>query len=363
MADHNTKKTNLSSKQVKAGPSTATSRAGRCCKRKIDYAEDDDLLSIIFGEEEHQSEGQEDLSGQVGSAAIPKKIAKQGKGTTIPPSKKKTETATKEKGSKGGGYRPEKKASEKKGKEKSQKAKKKKWLSKVKFSAMAKKFRKIPSEIVQSYVVTFLNTEKHIFTHPSRKQLLESLKVSGEINDLVQHLLSKCNQIMMLCLKTSPKDRQSLYRIQYTFYVRDLMLNKSSQIVKWFEDNFPEDMLEHFSSVIHAVAAGVFSFVQSQIIGINKEEQNKDIPMTDSDTTATNNSTESLLTIGGGCFGKIYKCVKRGIRKLRKTHYKTKEKQWRSKIKFRKFMYELVMTPNEKKNPNIPKALTERDRG
>ena len=62
------------------------------------------------------------------------------------------------------------------------------------------------------------------------------------------------------------------------------MLNKSSQIVKWFEDNFPEDMLEHFSSVIHAFAAGVFSFVQSQIIEINKEQQNKDIPMTDSDT-------------------------------------------------------------------------------
>lgn len=91
MADHNTKKTNLSSKP---GPSPATSRAGRCCKRKIDYAQDDDLLSIIFGEGEHQSECQEDLSGRVGPA-IPKKIAKQGKGTTIPPSKKRTEKATK----------------------------------------------------------------------------------------------------------------------------------------------------------------------------------------------------------------------------------------------------------------------------
>ena len=227
---------------------------------------------------------------------------------------------------------------------------------------MAKKLQKMPSEIVQSHVITFLNTEKHVAIHPPRKQLLESLKVSGEMNDLIQYLLSKCNHIMMSCLKTSPKDRQSAYRIQYAFYVRDLILNKSSQIVKQFQGNFPEDMLEHFSSVIHAVAAGVFSFVQNQIIEMNKEEQNEKIPMTDTNTTTTN-STECLLTIGGGCFGKIYKCVNRSIRKLRKIHYNTKEKLWRSKIKFRKFMFELVMTPNEKKNPNIPKALAERDRG
>ena len=89
-------------------------------------------------------------------------------------------------------------------------------------------------------------------------------------------------------------------------------------------------MLEHFSSVIHAVAAGVFSFVQNQIIEMNKEEQSEKIPMTDTNTTTTN-STECLLTIGGGCFGKIYKCVKRSIRKLSKIHYNTKEKQWEIK--------------------------------
>ncbi len=103
MADQNTPESNLSSKRVKGGPSIATSRAGFCCKRKIYYAENDDLLSIIFGEREHESEGQEDVLNL--GPVIPKKKAKrQWKGAIIPLSTKKSEKAMQEIRSKGGGY-------------------------------------------------------------------------------------------------------------------------------------------------------------------------------------------------------------------------------------------------------------------
>ena len=96
---------------------------------------------------------------------------------------------------------------------------------------------------------------------------------------------------------------------------------------------------------------------------MNKEKQNREAPISDTNDHKPTNSTESLLTLAGGSFGKIYKCIKRSIKKLRKENYEKKMAKWRSKISFRKFLYQLVMTQKEKRNPNIPKPLIEMDRG
>ncbi len=72
----------------------------------------------------------------------------------------------------------------------------------------------------------------------------------------------------------------------------------------------------------------------------------------------TTNSILSLLTLGGGSFGKIYKSVKRNIKSI-----KNEKEKFYERIKFRKFLFQLVMTPREKRNPSIPSALKERDRG
>ena len=66
------------------------------------------------------------------------------------------------------------------------------------------------------------------------------------------------------------------------------------------------------------------------------------------------------MVLSGGCFGKIYKCVKRSIINYRR---KQNESKWSSQIESRKFLFQLVMTQNEKRNPNIPVALRARDRG
>ncbi len=180
---------------------------------------------------------------------------------------------------------------------------------------------------------------------------------------LVKYLFAKCQQLMTSCFKKSPKDRQSSYRINYTFHVKAMVQDKSSEISKWFLENFTENISQHLYSVVHAVAAGVFEFTLSHFIKMNKEKQNREAPISDTNYHKPTNSTESLLTLAGGSFGKIYKCIKRSIKKLRKENYEKNKAKWRSKISFRKFLYQLVMTQKEKRNPNIPKSLIEMDRG
>ena len=122
---HHTWETNLSWQQVEAGASSTTLRAGRCCKRKINHAENDDLLAMIFGEGEDQSEGLE--VSELGPAVIPKKKAKKQPQLKGKPQSKKNS----EKTIKGGGNHRVKKASDKGTKENAQATQKKKWLSKV----------------------------------------------------------------------------------------------------------------------------------------------------------------------------------------------------------------------------------------
>ena len=78
---------------------------------------------------------------------------------------------------------------------------------------------------VMSYVFKFLDNEKHIENNAKRQELLDLLCASKAIKSLVKDL--KLNQ----------KERHAKYRIKFTFYVRDMMHNKSSKISKWAAKN------------------------------------------------------------------------------------------------------------------------------
>eukprot|EP00794_Sanderia_malayensis_P006653 gene6653-7399_t len=268
-------------------------REGRRCKRKVAYAETDELLDFIL------SENAEELD--VGSNKKSKN------------KKARTDDSDREEG----------KGKKAKGKNRpnSEKTKSSNVMKKAAFRKMIKNFRK-------------------------KTSVTTALKIAEE------------------CLRKKPKDRQSVYRVKFTFYVRDIIHQSSSPLSKWFNSNKQTLLNENkddFACVVHAIAMGIFNFIQSNMMELKHNNGNEADSIKE---PMTLNPAISLLTIGGGCFGKIYKCVKRRIAKLRRESYKAKEAQWKSLIEFRKFVYCLVMTPKEKKNIHaIPAALLERDRG
>ena len=119
-------------------------------------------------------------------------------------------------------------------------------------------------------------------------------------------------------LSTIPKDRQAVYKIRFTFYVRDL-LKSASNVMKWFDlnkMNMKGDK-DDFFCAIHSIAAGIFKFIQSKVIEI---KQNKKGIVSNPEEPITLNPALSFSTLAGGSFGKIYKCVKRRIAKLGRLH-------------------------------------------
>ncbi len=226
--------------------------------------------------------------------------------------------------------------------------------------------RKISVSEIEEFTLDFLKMEKHIVTKCStRGQIKNSLVESGRLRKNIEQFHAKAVQLMEECFKEDPKDRQSLYRIRYTFYIGDLLTNTSSDIMKWFYKDYCHDgSTEDYSAVVHSIGAAVFGFVQQQVIKIKRNQVHEANQLEKPDgTKKQSNSVLSLLTLAGGTFGKIYKCLKRKIKKDRGKHYRAKESKWRADIKFRKMMYEIVMTAKDKKNPNIPKAIKARDRG
>eukprot|EP00794_Sanderia_malayensis_P002611 gene2611-3024_t len=195
-------------------------------------------------------------------------------------------------------------------------------------------------------------------------KIVQMLEETDELERTVRTFFLKALKIAEECLRKKPKDRQSVYRVKFTFYVRDIIHQSSSPLSKWFNSNKQTLLNENkddFARVVHAIAMGIFNFIQSNMMELKHNNGNEADSIKE---PMTLNPAISLLTIGGGCFGKIYKCVKRRIAKLRRESYKAKEAQWKSLIEFRKFVYCLVMTPKEKKNIHaIPAALLERDRG
>ena len=326
---------------ARAGPSGTNlrTRTGRTCKRKVSYDDQDDLLSLILGECGLQGEKYGEESGT--EEDLPPKRKKRAtknnvQSANVKTGKKETKNATHQMTT---------------------------WMDKKSFMSMVNALKTVAIGDVKDYVVVFLRNEKHIEVHAPRKDILDRLTSTAMLDILVKYLFAKCQEIMTSCFKQPPKDRQSSYRINYIFHVKAVVQDKSSEISKWFLENFTEDISQHLYSVVHAVAAGVFEFTQSHFLKMNKEKETREALLSDRSDHKPTNSTESLLTLAGGCFGKIYKCIKKSIKKLRKENYEKNKEKWRSNISFRKFLYQLVMSQKEKKNPNIPKPLIERDRG
>ena len=317
--------TGKTSNHSSPGPSTSDTRIRRSCKRKISYAEvDDSLLSLIFAEPE-----------TVG----------QGQGTNQPSKRKKTTKSTSVK-------RPvaaDKGDLKQHDRKRKTRSTKNLWLCKKSFLSMANDLKRVSLVDVVSHVLKFLDNEKHIKNNAKRQELLNLLCTTSTINSLTKELFSKLKELMVKNLNAKAKEIHAKYRIKFTFYIRDMMYDKSSKISKWASKNGLKGNDDNFYCVVQAIAAGVFEFVPNQVIRLNKEK--KENKHEESDVPKMVNSTESLLVLSGGCFGKIYKCVKRSI-----INYKRKqnESKWSSQIEFRKFLFQLVMTQNEKRNPNIP---------
>ena len=70
------------------------------------------------------------------------------------------------------------------------------------------------------------------------------------------------------------------------------MYDKSSKISKWASKNSLQGNDDNFYCVVQAIAAGVFQFVQSQVIRLNKEKQKEE--HLETNIPKIINSTESL---------------------------------------------------------------------
>ena len=90
----------------------------------------------------------------------------------------------------------------------------------------------------------------------------------------------------------------------------------------WFFTNFKEtdgSMKSHLSCALHSLGVGIFQFIQKQVMQIKQlklqlQKNRTEKTVSDSEKSKCN-STLSLLTLAGGSFGKIYKCVKRFIKR------------------------------------------------
>ena len=256
----------------------APSTSGRSCKRKISYAEvDDSLLALIFAEPETVV-GQETITPPNEKSKIPSKRKKTTKSTS---QKKVKRPVAANKGD----------SKQHDGKQKSRSTKNT-WLCKKIFLSIANDLKRVSLVYVVSHVLKFLDNEKHIKNNAKRQELLNLLCTTNTINSLTKELFSKLKKLMVQNLNFKPKGRQAKYRIKFTFYVRDMMYDKSSKISKWASKNSLQGNDDNFYCVVQAIAAGVFQFVQSQVIRLNKEKQKEE--HLETNIPKIINSTESL---------------------------------------------------------------------
>ena len=242
----------------RAGPSGTNlrTRTGRKCKRKVGYDDQDDWLSLILRECGLQGEKCDKESGTEGGPPPKRRKKKEQpkiwfsqRQQNVKTRKKQTKTATHQKTT---------------------------WMDKKCFMSMVNALKTVAIGDVKDYVFVFLRNEKQIKVHPPPKDILDRLTRTSMLHILVKYLFAKCEEIMTSCFKQPPKDRQSAYRINYTFHVKAMVQEKSSEISKWFLENFTKDISWHLYSVVHAVAAGVFEFTQIHFLKMNEEKESRE---------------------------------------------------------------------------------------
>ena len=240
-------------------------------------------------------------------------------------------------------------------------------ISVVEMKNFIASLKSLQLSVVLQSVLSFLSTEEHIKKR-ERDSIINGLKVSNQLSELVKVVFQKGIQLLSSGLKNRAEDRQAMYRINFTFFLRSLIFGPSSNeketiISKWFKENFSGMTIEHLSCVVHAVGSGVYDFIQMQALKFNQKNENVITHVIGGGDNHSENLLASLLVVAGGCLGKIQKVMKNFQRK----NYRTKDKVLKSKLEMyrviRKLLWNIVMTSKEKRNPCLPQTVKQRDRG
>ena len=247
---------------------------------------------------------------------------------------------------------------------------KKKVLTKKEFGNIVATLRTISVTILVEFIQNVIKSERHLTVFHDRTEIIKCLRSSREFEPLLQRLFNNGLGIVLSCFSNKPNDRPPVFKLRFVHHMRDILKNKSSSKMMWSFTNFKEtdgSMKSHLSCVLHSLGVGIFQFIQKKVMKIKQLKQQSQKNRTEKTVCDSEkskcNSTLSLLTLAGGSFGKIYKCVKRFIKRNAHTTDKGKCFRRNSYIKFKKFLWQLVMSKREKEHPCLPEPLKQRDRG
>ena len=226
------------------------------------------------------------------------------------------------------------------------KVRKLKTLKKKDLMNIVKRVKLIALQTVIQFDLSCVKPELHLVEYKEREQVLLSLILTGQLEVIVKTLFDKAIGLMTSCFKNQPTDRHPQYKIQFTFAIRDIIQNAKSSEVEWFKENFPHTELDHFSCVLHSLGSAVYQFIQTQVIEIKELDLQNSKPKKQPNVQK-GNAVLPLLIIAGGCFGKMYNCVRSFIQKNRNSTDKKTFKRLEQYRSLKTLLWQCVMTPRE----------------
>ena len=191
----------------------------------------------------------------------------------------------------------------------------KKTMTKKEILQMVATLKTIVLQVIVKCVSDFSQAEKHM-SKPEGRQITESMITSRQLDQTIQKIYKKSPELMVDCMENGPSDRQPMYQLSVALFIRDILKDSSSEEMVWMKRKFPDPNINsHFCSVLNCFGAAVFEFIQCQVIEIKALKVNKALKKSLSASSESTfiqrgNNILSLLTLAGGSFAKIYKCVK-----------------------------------------------------
>eukprot|EP00794_Sanderia_malayensis_P012449 gene12449-13736_t len=212
-----------------------TSKA-RQCKRKISYSKTDELLDFILSENTDGNDLQNNSTHKKAANDDDKSESPNNKNS----GSKKSRTRPKAnvvivrdpKAKKQKSDKSRKKETSVEIKEKPKKSKSR--LKKAAFRSIAKRLRKVPINTVADFARQIINSELHVKEIENRRNIVQTLEETKEMENLVKNIYLKGIKFTEESLSTILKDRQAVYKIRFTFYVRDMLRDSASNPMKWF---------------------------------------------------------------------------------------------------------------------------------
>eukprot|EP00794_Sanderia_malayensis_P010398 gene10398-11482_t len=143
-------------------------------------------------------------------------------------------------------------------------------LKKAAFRSIAKCLQKVPINTVADFAREIINSELHVKEIENQRNIVQMLEETKGMENLVRNIYLKGIKFTMESLSTILKDRQAVYKIRFTFDVRDMLRDSASNPLKWFHSNKMKMSGDKgdFFCVIHAIAAAIIKFIQSKVIAI-----------------------------------------------------------------------------------------------